>query len=172
MKKIILIFSTILLSQYAYSFDEQEIRKRFYESVESAKVAKSFLEDLKSTTNESNQPLIDGYRAATCMVMAKHVFNPYSKFKYFSDGKKLLEKTISKFPENTELRLIRFAIQINVPNFLGYYKEINDDKLFLINNFSKLDTKSQTDNQLRIIIKEYLIKSGLCTAGEIIKIQS
>lgn len=170
MKKIVFSFLLSCLFNNAFSADEQTIRKRFYESVESAKVAKTFLEELKNISNEPNQALIDGYRAATCMVMAKHAFNPYSKFKYFSDGKKLLEKTITKNPENTELRLIRFAIQTNVPSFLGYNKEIIADKLFLLNNFSKLDIKSTTENQLRLIIKEYLIKSGLCTSSEIIKI--
>lgn len=170
MQKKTIIFLVFVSSLVMNAADEQHIRKRFYESVESASVAKLFLEDLKAISNEPNQVLIDGYMAATCMVMAKHAFNPYNKFKYFVDGKKLLETTIKNNSFNTELRLIRFAIQINVPSFLGYNKEIHTDKLFLLNNYSKLDSKSNADSQLRQIIKEYLVKSGLCTAGEITKI--
>lgn len=170
MIKIIVFFLAISTLQFAFSADEQEIRKRFYESIESAKIAKSFLEELKLDDKTQNPALVDGYIAATNMVMAKHVFNPYSKFKYFIDGKKLLEKTILKHPENTELRLIRFAIQTNVPTFLGYNQEINADKLFLLKNYSKLDINSANDNQLKLIIKEYLVKSGLCTSSEIVKI--
>ena len=166
LKKITLF---IVLSSLAYSsFGEgkvEELRKKFYASVESGKKAKSFLDELENSP-EKNEPITMGYLAAVRMVMAKHAFNPYSKFKYFIDGKNELETAIKASPNSVELRLIRFAIQDNAPFFLGYNQHIKADKDFLIKNLGSLNKGASEDLQLKKYIIDYLTKSSHITEEE------
>jgi hypothetical protein len=92
-----------------------------------------------------------GYRACATMLMAKHVFNPFSKLSYFKRGRDILEKAIKADRDNIELRFLRYTIQTNVPAFLNYdqFKEL--DRLFLVNSISKLN-----DQKLKKIIIAYL----------------
>ena len=150
----------------AVDLNKDDLRKKFYLSVESSSIAKAYIKELSEIKNNAD-PLVKGYLAATCMVMAKHAYNPYSKFKYFIDGKNELEISIAQSPNHVELRLIRFAIQTNVPIFLGYSKDIKTDKVFLIKNMNNLDASNSGDVELKKIIKTYLTKSGLCTKEEL-----
>ena len=79
--------------------------------------------------------------------------NPFTKYNYFTEGKALLESSIQRDPTSPELRYLRFAIQSNVPLFLNYRKDLNEDKLFLQNY---LETKSDADESFRIRIKNTL----------------
>src|SRR5680860_1381478 len=44
---------------------------------------------------KTNNPLLLGYSASATMMMAKHVFNPISKLRYFNEGKTILENALS-----------------------------------------------------------------------------
>lgn len=166
--KIKLIISVLFISNLSFSSDIKSLRNRFYISVESLTEAKKFISDL--TLISDLNPIEEGYKAATIIVMAKHVFNPYSKFKYFLDGKKILETVIHKNPENIELKLIRFAIQVNIPNFLGYNNDINSDKAFLLKKITTLDVKLHDDSTLKELIIKYLIESKKCNKSELEKL--
>lgn len=95
----------------------------------------------------------NGYLAAATMMMAKYSFSPIRKFNYFEKGKKLLEQAIQKDPEEVELRYLRFAVQSNLPGFLGYKKQMKYDRAFLESSVPNL-----TDEELKQMIKEILIK--------------
>jgi hypothetical protein len=109
--------------------------------------------NLLSPYNENNNPLLMGYRGASTMVMAKHVFNPFSKFSYFKKGKNILESAIKADNLNIELRFLRFTIQNNVPGFLNYGSHKKSDKLFLSKYVSEVE-----DQELKKIINDYLLK--------------
>lgn len=145
--------------------DVEYLRKKFYESVDKSSTARDFLNELEKNS-EKDASIIKGYTAAMRMVMAKHAFNPYHKFKYFLDGKKDLESALLKDSLNLELRLIRFAIQNNVPFFLNYSSDIISDKNFLIKNLDQLNTGKSNDRQLKKYIIDYLSQSSHCTRAE------
>ena len=44
----------------------------------------------------------------------------------------MLEKSISIEPENIELRFLRLTIQANLPSFLGYSENKENDKAFVL----------------------------------------
>lgn len=67
-------------------------------------------------------------------------FNPISKLKTFNEGKKNLESAIKKEPYNPEIRFIRLSIQKNIPSFLGYKENIENDTEFLKKEKSKLES--------------------------------
>lgn len=112
--------------------------------------------------NKPESALSTGYKGANLMVSAKYVFNPIRKLNRFNKGKDLMEKALKKDPQGVELRYIRFTIQTNLPSFLGYSAQVNEDKEFLIN---KLGTIADLDLKNRIVA--YLITSKRCDESEL-----
>lgn len=119
------------------------------------------LVSILSPFTEKNNPLYLGYKASGTMMMAKHVMNPFSKFSYFKNGKKMLELAIATDRQNIELRYLRFEAQTHIPFFLGYKEDIEDDKKFLLNSFDKI-----TDKTLRDFMKPALLKSSYLSSQE------
>jgi len=86
---------------------------------------------LISKTENNTNSIMMGYNGAGKILMAKHYYNPISKLSSFNEGKEILEKAIQGDLYNPELRYLRLTIQTNVPSFLGYSSNINEDKLYL-----------------------------------------
>jgi hypothetical protein len=103
--------------------------------------------------NETNNPLLLGYKGGATMLMAKHVFNPFSKLSYFKKGKVMLESAIKADRNNVELRFLRYTIQTNVPGFLNYNSDKNLDRNFITQSLPKIK-----DQELQKIISAYLLK--------------
>jgi hypothetical protein len=137
-----------------------EIRQLYERSVRDEKTCEKLIGMLEPY-NETNNPVYAGYKAGATMIMAKHVFNPFSKFSYFKKGKALLEKAIAKSSSDVELRFLRFTIQTNLPRFLDYHGHISADKAFIIKAFPKV-----TDTGLRQKITDYVKTSDDLTAAE------
>lgn len=94
-------------------------------------VADSLYAYLKDESGSNN--LLYGYRGAIEMSFGKHSSNIFKKGKYFSSGKEILETAISKDPKNIELIFLRYTIQYNVPGFLGYKDNLEEDRAYLEN---------------------------------------
>ncbi|WKK65191.1 hypothetical protein [Lutimonas zeaxanthinifaciens] len=104
-----------------------------------------------------NRNVILAYQAAATCMKAKYVFSPVSKLKYFNRGKKELETLIEndKSVENIYLRLL---IQLNVPRHLNYYREIDEDIIFLENHLAKA--------QIDLTYKRTMIKNLVSVADK------
>ncbi|HZI68493.1 MAG TPA: hypothetical protein VFD44_02230 [Hanamia sp.] len=143
----------IVKSTFANVPSIDRVRSLYEKSVEDESSCKELI-NILSPYNEKNNPLYAGYRASAVMMMAKHVFNPFSKMSYFNKGKKLLENAINMDENNLELRFLRFNAQTHVPSFLGYDDNINEDKKFLEREFPKIN-----DIKLKQYLAFYLEKS-------------
>ena len=102
-------------------------------------------------------PLNNAYKAAAQMALAKYKFNPISKLSEFNQAKITLNDCVKKDSLNLEIRYIRLAIQEHVPAILNYYKNIDPDKKFIIQNLHSL---KQIDPTLFTIINNYLRLRG------------
>jgi hypothetical protein len=128
----------------------EDVRLLFHKAESSQRVCTELIE-LLQPFNEENNVLFLGYRASATMLMAKHLINPFSKLSYFKKGKLMLEKAIQFDRKNVELRFLRYTIQTNVPSFLNYYSNKENDRLFLIQSLTRLN-----DQKLKSIISSYL----------------
>lgn len=153
----------ILLFHFINPNETSELIKirNLYEQAALKEVAYVSLNNLLGNT-KLNTPLLIGYNGANTMIGANYVFNPISKLNRFNKGKKLIEHAIGLAPNHAELRYIRFSIQTNLPSFLGYKDNINEDKQFMMKQMGSL-----TDNDLRERIINYLLFYKKCTASEI-----
>ena len=137
-----------------------EIRNKYYAAIEKEKDAKDFL-DFMNSKNTSNDPLMLCYKGVATVLQANYYFNPYSKYKFFVDGKELIEKSVKQNSSNIEIRFMRFCIQYNTPKFLGYSNSLEVDKKFIFNSYNGI-----VDIDLKERIKNYLLKIDICTKAE------
>jgi hypothetical protein len=152
MKLIFFLVFFIPCTLSNFAIDIVEIRNMFYSASESADKTEEFMEYMNNV-KESN-PLLKGYKAMACLLMAKNSFNPIKKWNYFSKGKLLLESAINDNNMSIELRFLRFSAQLNAPTFLNYSSNVKEDKKMIIKSFSLL-----TDTDLKVKIVNFLLEN-------------
>jgi hypothetical protein len=165
--KSLLFIGLLLLAKVTFANvpSINEVRSLYEKAVTDESACNKLIEIL-SPYNENNNPLYAGYKASAIMMMAKHVFNPFSKMSYFKRGKLILETAIKADENNVELRFLRFNAQTHIPSFLGYDGNIETDKKFLMNSFPAIQ-----DAQLKEFLLAYLMKSSYITADKKQKLQ-
>lgn len=144
MKRIAVCVVTTLMTTYvqAQGLNLNDVRRDFNKGVKNEDLCEKYHKTLEK---EADTPVEKGYEAAFHMFMAKHTSNPIKKMSYFNGGKKLLEKQITNNPNNVELRFIRLCIQYYVPGYLGYNSNVEEDKIFVMNNLYKMPDENTKD---------------------------
>ncbi|AYD47831.1 hypothetical protein [Arachidicoccus soli] len=158
------IFFCLLIFCCSCCFAEKpslpELRILYEQAPTQENSCKELLHILKPYDTES-APLMAGYRACAQMIMSKYVFNPFSKWSYFSKGKSALSAAISVNSNIVELRFLRFTVQNSAPFFLGYHDNLDEDKIFLLNSIQNLK-----DMYLKDWIIRFLKHSKFVTINE------
>jgi hypothetical protein len=165
MKRAIVFIAICLIGQFTFAnnYNIVSLRKLYNEAVIKKDSAEKFLILMDAVKNETT-PILLCYKGMAKLMQSKYLINPYSKIESFNSGKNILEKAVNKEPDNIEIRFMRFSIQTNVPSFLNYNNNINEDKLIILNGWSKI-----TDLDLKQKIKAYMLKSKVCTPNEKLK---
>lgn len=162
MKKLIFI-SLTFISTCAFAteknIDINDVRMLYKKSATSESACREMVQMLAKF--DEQHPLLLGYKASGTMMMAKYVFNPFSKLSYFKKGKQMLEKAIEADKTCFELRFLRFAAQTNVPSFLGYHDRIENDKDFMLKGLTEM-----TDKKLKELVFPMLSQSKYLNAEE------
>lgn len=109
------------------------------------------LSSLTSKADMVSHPVLYGYAAAAEFIKAQYVFLPTSKLKCVDNGRDMLESVIKIYPDNCELRFIRLSIQKELPFFIDYKSNIEEDKRYLQSHYSDL-----SDIELQKLINYYL----------------
>lgn len=149
MKKFFL-FVFLMTSVFSFSQNLSEFRALMQKGESSETVAKSLLEKSKAEYDKTKLPIYEALAAVGHFFMAKHGGNPISKYSHFNKGKKLLSEAIKKEPKNLEIRFMRYICQEKTPKFLGYNKDLEADKKFVLTEY-----KNCTDEDLVSFIKKY-----------------
>ena len=85
--------------------------------------------------------------------MGKSCFSPISKWNTFKKGKGNIEQAIKIEPDNVELRFIRLSIQKNIPSFLGYKSNIDEDIEFIKKNRNQICIEI-LNNNIEMLLKK------------------
>lgn len=155
MKKIFLLFCVSCISLF-YAQSLAELRKSFVDAYKTKDNAKSFSLLTQNANKTSTQ---QAYQAAARIVEAKFE-KPEQRKKLLKEGAMALEDIIKKEPDNAESRLIRLAIQENLPKFLGYNHAIVTDKNFLMKEYTSQEPAVKT------LIKNFVQQSKTFTPEE------
>jgi hypothetical protein len=150
-------------AQSLSSMEYAGIRKAIVQAVNNERVTDSLLQKLKPFSDKN--PLMMGYVATLQALKSKHHWNPYSKLKYLQIATKTMNKAVAGAPMNLEIRFMRFSIQHFTPSFLGYSKQLAEDrqvlvKLYETQNFGTADA---------IFVKsiaQFMLDSKRCTEVE------
>ena len=76
------------------------------------------------------------------------------KKEFFKEGISLIESAVKADGSNIEIRYIRMSVQENSPRFLGYHKNIDEDKEFILKNY-----KTISSTELKELVKDFVLKS-------------
>ena len=100
----------------------------------------AFLE-LKELLNENRlegHVPINAYRAAFKVLTAKYTVNTFDKIRLVYTGLDELNELIKLNNNDLELRFLRFALEYHIPNVLFLSKRLKSDKLFILDNVSRI----------------------------------
>lgn len=102
---------------------------------------------LETEDTEAN-PLMKGYFGVLTIARGTHRVNPFARLGTFNDGVDILEAALASDPGSVELHFLRLSIQVNVPGFVGYDEQRDEDREFVV---SRLHTVQDTELRARII---------------------
>ncbi|MGZ4033878.1 MAG: hypothetical protein ACXVP4_03360, partial [Bacteroidia bacterium] len=153
-----LLFSIICFSAYSQNITVDELRKEYNKvSYDSATCARLYKKIIKSNNTDI---ISTAYKGAISAAMANHLKDKKEKLNLFNSGKKLLEQSITADSSNIETRFLRFTIQSNCPKILGYNKQINSDKNFILKNYSS------ANSVIKKMISSFATKTDYFTEAE------
>lgn len=153
MKKKFLIFIALLVTVIVSAQDLKEIRAQYPEAVESSQIATKLNSELAGV-NTPDKPELVAYKGAVLTLMAKFAKKTKDKKVFFKEGVSLIESALKTAPTNVEIRYIRLSVQENSPRFLGYHKNMEEDKKVILDNYSTVSSK-----ELKNVIKNFVMKS-------------
>lgn len=160
------VFSLLLLSSamaHSGEPDVKAIRRQLVIAVDQRSVADSMAKCLGAIKNKS--ALVIGFLGTAVALKAKHAWNPYNKLKYLNDAEKDFERAVNTEPHNIEIRFMRFSVEHYVPQFLGYNKHLDVDKIEIITQIDQHEYAT-ADHELVGAIIRFLISSKRCTEAE------
>ncbi len=138
MKRFIFFFSTFFLSLTVFAQTE-EIRNSYHAATQSEADAEVFY-NLVKDISKSDKPEMVAYKGAAKALLAR--YEPLTKRKEkLKEGINWVEDAIAKAPNNTEVRLIRLSIQENIPKFLKYNDNIDEDRQFIKDSLPNIKDK-------------------------------
>ena len=132
---IIISLLLSLTNSQAQELNLSELRELYIEASFEEDKANKLYELTKNSSIESDYKNFS-YHAIAILLQSKFSINPIDKLKSFGQGKKQLEKVISQYPKDIELRFLRFCVQDGTPAILDYKLNMEEDSQFIKNNIS------------------------------------
>jgi hypothetical protein len=151
MKYLLILFLLVSVAGTAQNLNE--IRAQYPEAVKSNEATSKFDLEL-AIINSNNTPTLRAYKGAVLTLKSKFSKKKSDKKEFFKEGVSLIEDAVKAESSNIEIRYIRLSVQENSPKFLGYHKNIEEDKGFILKNFATVSSK-----ELKGIIKDFVLMS-------------
>jgi len=146
----LVVFFLMMNSLSAQVLDK--VRNHFPE-INSLEKAEFYLKLLENEEGKESK----AYYAAMLFMKSKYVKFPFTKYSYFKKGKTALDFLVQENKSNIEMRYIRFLFQNEMPKFLNYNSNINEDFLVLINGLESSDLNSEF--KLKMLKNMLLVKN-------------
>ena len=131
---IISLFLSVINTQ-AQELNLSEVRELYIEASFEENKANKLYKLTKNSSIKSDHKNFT-YHAIAILLQSKFTFNPIHKIKWFIEGKEQLEKVISLYPNDIELRFLRFCVQDGTPAILDYKLNMEEDSQFILNNIT------------------------------------
>jgi len=132
---IIISLLLALTNNQAKDISLSELRDLYIEASLEEDKANKLYELTKNSSIESCYKKFT-YHVIAILLQCKFSANPIYKLESFGEGKEQLEKVISQYPKDIELRFLRLCIQDGTPAILDYKLNMYEDSQFIKNNIS------------------------------------
>ncbi|GHA54473.1 hypothetical protein [Pontibacter akesuensis] len=159
----LLFIVQIALADNPSSYKLTVLREEYRAASLDADVASRFNKKMMAYKGEDASVL--AYKAASEAVMAKYVWNPYSKLKQVKSAAAIFEKAVEKDADNPEIRFLRFTVEYYVPRYLNLSPNIEKDKKIVIEAL-KEHPKSGMPTELARTILDFMISKEHTTPAE------
>ncbi|WP_018478417.1 hypothetical protein [Pontibacter roseus] len=169
MKNILLLLSVFLLLPFTLLADNSsdyklpDLRTQFLEASKDSRAGKEFHELMSNY--EDNNPVVLAYKAISEAIMAKHVWNPYTKMKHLQKSSEVFEEAVKLDATNPEIRFLRFTVEHYVPRYLNMSKNLQDDKAKIIAGLER-HPKSGLSTDMARNIRDFMLTKDHCTEQE------
>ena len=92
------------------------------------------LNNLSKYCNPKLEPVKYSYNIISNLMQCNFILNPFSKYKIFKNSTQELDSLILLNPKQTEIRFLRYLVQLNCPKFLLYDAHIDGDYKLIMSN--------------------------------------
>lgn len=168
-KVSILLFFILTYNGYAQELSVQDVRDRYDQSLLSEKDAIELYNDLEAL--KTKDALMIAFKGSINGMMCLHDKNPVKRLKYIKSASFYANEAVTMDDDHLEIRFIRFAIESKSPKILGYSTHLEEDKLFLLQNFVEKNFGTIPFQSLETMV--FLMEeSGEFTSDEIRKLKS
>ena len=167
LKNITFLFLLVLLHSSVWAdstrYNVSQLRLQYLQASKEEAVALQFHK--KMSAYNDNDPLLLAYKAASEAVMAKYVWNPYSKLKQVKTANAIFENAVALDRDNAEIRFLRFTLQHYVPRYLNQSGQVEEDKDMIIKSL-KAFPNSGMSKPLARTIRDFMLTKDHCTEAE------
>ena len=92
------------------------------------------LNNLTKSCDSKLEPIQYSYNIISDLMLCNFTLNPYTKYKIFKNSTQKLDSLILLNPKHTEIRFLRYLVQLNCPKFLLYDAHIDGDYKLIMSN--------------------------------------
>ncbi|MBK0402188.1 hypothetical protein I5M27_04285 [Adhaeribacter sp. BT258] len=118
------------------------LRQLFYEARDSEKKADLLFEKIGNYGGKEG--ILIAYKAGAYALKAKYGANPLNKLKNVKKAQQYFSEAVQRDPQNLEIRFMRYAVEVQTPDFIGYSEHVNEDKNLLLNGLRKFPNSGFT----------------------------
>ncbi|WP_439881941.1 hypothetical protein ACSX1A_02020 [Pontibacter sp. MBLB2868] len=166
-KPFLLLFLTftcnVVLADTNSRYKLTDLRKEYLEASKNEKAGGRFYD--KMSAYHQKDPIILAYKAASEAVMAKYVWNPYTKLKHLKAAASFFEDAVKLDKYAPEVRFLRFTVEFYVPRYLNLSEHLEEDKKVVILGL-KQHPESGMTTELARAIREFMLSKDHCTQRE------
>lgn len=139
------------------------LRAEYLAASKDEDAARDFYAKMEKYTGK--EAVVLGYKAASEAVMAKYVWNPYSKLKHLNTATNLFSEAVALNEQNPEIRFLRFVVETHVPAYLKKSNNLEEDKAIVIESLKDHKTAGLQPSLARIM-RDFLVAKDRCTPEE------
>ncbi|MCF6306408.1 MAG: hypothetical protein L3J09_00475 [Flavobacteriaceae bacterium] len=147
------LLSILFISTFLLSPSLTKVRKDYVVAVSNKEQAIKLNKELIKV-NKTDSKVLVAYKGAVLTLMARFAKGIKEKKEFFKEGTALIEYAVLENPDNIEIRVVRLGVQENSPKVVGYRKNKEEDKQFIIDHYNEVSSK-----ELKDYIKGFVLQS-------------
>lgn len=160
---LILLLFVVQLAIAETRYSVPELRGEYLEASKDEKAAVRF--NKKMSAYNEKDPVVLAYKAVSEAVMAKYIWNPYSKLKQIKAAAAIFDEAVQLDADHPEIRFLRFTVEYYVPRYLNLSQHVEEDKQLVIASL-KAHPKSGVSTELARTMRNFLLTKDHCTEAE------